>query len=112
MSEVLDRRLCKQTYLQVAVQPLKMMPPPGNVSSHHSFLGSVQFKASSCPTWLQSLKHYKKGISWSWGAEEHKGFQKLKDLDTFLVHFNPTLAIGISCDASEVGLGAVPLVQQ
>eukprot|EP00731_Ephydatia_muelleri_P037083 Em0393g2a len=37
-------------------------------------------------------------------------FQILKDLlctDTILVHFNPTLPIGISCDASEVGLGAV-----
>eukprot|EP00731_Ephydatia_muelleri_P007450 Em0003g1698a len=65
----------------------------------------------------QSRYHYgityrltKKDIPWSWGAEELEAFQKLKDLlctDTILVHFNPTLPIGISCDASEVGLGAV-----
>ncbi|KAL5491712.1 hypothetical protein EMCRGX_G017061 [Ephydatia muelleri] len=49
----------------------------------------------------------KKGISWSWGAEEQEAFQKLKGLlctDTILVHFNPTLPIGISCDASELCL--------
>ena len=28
-------------------------------------------------------------------------------MDTVLAHFDPTLPIGISCDASEVGLGVV-----
>ena len=37
-------------------------------------------------------------------------FQCLKDMlgtDTVLAHFNPTQQIGISCDASDVGIGAV-----
>ena len=96
------------------VDAVKMMPPPGNVSSLRSFLGSIQFYGKFLPnlaTVTEPLHRLtKKGISWSWGAEEQEAFQKLKDLlctDTILVHFNPTLPIGISCDASEVGLGAV-----
>eukprot|EP00731_Ephydatia_muelleri_P034216 Em0051g8a len=93
---------------------VKMMPPPENVSSLRSFLGSVQFYGKFLPnlaTITEPLHRLtKKDIPWSWGAEEQEAFQKLKDLlctDTILVHFNPTLPIGISCDASEVGLGAV-----
>ena len=44
------------------------------------------------------------------GSEEQTAVQKLKELlstDTVLAHFHPTLLIGISCDASEVGLGVV-----
>ena len=96
------------------VDAVKMMPPPRNVSSLCSFLGSVQFYGKFLPnlaTITEPLHRLtKKGIPWSWGAEEQEAFQKLKDLlctDTILVHFNPTLQIGISCDASEVGLGAV-----
>ncbi|KAL5517164.1 hypothetical protein EMCRGX_G002655 [Ephydatia muelleri] len=96
------------------VDAVKMMPPPGNVSSLRSFLGSVQFYGKFLPnlaTITEPLHRLtKKGISWSWGAEEQEAFQILKDLlctDTILVHFNPTLPFGISCDASEVGLGAV-----
>ena len=42
------------------------------------------------------------------GAKEQSAFQKLRELlsmDMVLAHFDPTLPIGISCDASEVGLG-------
>ena len=41
---------------------------------------------------------------------EQAAFKKLKDMltaDTVLAHFDPSLPVGISCDASEVGLGAV-----
>eukprot|EP00731_Ephydatia_muelleri_P030921 Em0022g435a len=96
------------------VDAVKMMPPPENVSSLRSFLGSVQFYGKFLPnlaTITEPLHRLtKKDIPWRWGAEEQEAFQKLKDLlctDTILVHFNPTLPIGISCDASEVGLGAV-----
>ena len=52
----------------------------------------------------------KKNVQWQWGAEQKAAFQSLKDLlctDTVLAHFDPSLPIGISCDASECGLGAV-----
>eukprot|EP00731_Ephydatia_muelleri_P003019 Em0001g3019a len=92
----------------------KMMPPPENVSSLRSFLGSVQFYSKFLPN-LASVTEplhrlTKKEVSWTWGTEQVKVFKKLKDLlcaDTVLAHFDPSLPIGISCDASEVGVGAV-----
>ena len=44
------------------------------------------------------------------GKEEQEAFERLKDLlytDNVLAHHNPSLELGISCDASEVGIGAV-----
>eukprot|EP00731_Ephydatia_muelleri_P030080 Em0021g603a len=49
----------------------------------------------------------KEEVPWNWGIEEPAAFQKLFFDDTILVHFDPSLPIGISCDASEVGLGAI-----
>ena len=46
----------------------------------------------------------------TWKAEQAEAFQKMKDLlsaDTVLAHFDLSLPVGISCDASEVGIGAV-----
>ncbi|XP_045117643.1 uncharacterized protein K02A2.6-like [Portunus trituberculatus] len=56
----------------------------------------------TCPT--------RKGTPWKWGNEEQTAFQHLRDIlcmDAVLAHFDPNLQIGISCDASEVGIGAV-----
>ena len=96
------------------VDAVKMMPPPETVSGLRSFLGSVQFYGKFLPnlaTVTAPLHHLtKKDVPWKWGIEEQAAFQELKDLlcdDTILVHFDPSLPIGISCDASEVGLGAV-----
>ena len=41
------------------------------------------------------------------GVEEQAAFQDLLCTDNVLVHFDPSLSVGISFDASEVGLGAV-----
>ena len=90
------------------------MPPPENVSSLRSFLGSVQFYSKFLPN-LASVTEplhrlTKKEVPWTWGTEQIEVFKKLKDLlcvDTVLAHFDPSLPIGISCDASEVGVGAV-----
>ena len=90
------------------------MPPPVNVSQLRSFLGSVQFYHKFLPdlsTMSQPLHHLtKKNIKWNWGPPETKAFNNLKQLlskDTVLAHFDPTRDIGISCDASDVGIGAV-----
>ena len=93
---------------------MKMMPPSEMVSGLRSFLASVQFYGNFLPNLAsvtEPLHHLtKKDVPWKWGMEEQAAFQKLKYLlcdDTILVHFDPSLPIGISCDASEVGLGAV-----
>jgi hypothetical protein len=91
------------------------MPPPTDVSSLKSFLGSVQFYAKFLPPDLATIsaplyRLMKKANPWKWGEEEQKSFQRLKDLlssDSILVHLNKNLPIGIACDASNVGIGAV-----
>ena len=49
-------------------------------------------------------------VPWRWESEEDQAFQRLKTLlssDKVQVHFDPTLAVGISRDAPNVGIGAV-----
>ena len=87
---------------------------PTAIPSLHSFLGSVKFYSKFLPnlsTHLEALYHLtKKNSQWIWGAEEQAAFDTVKSLlcyDTVLAHFDPLLSIGIACDASNVGIGAV-----
>jgi transposase InsO family protein len=96
------------------VDAVLKMPPPTDVSSLRSFLGSVQFYSKFLPN-LSTLTEplirlTRKDTPWTWGKEQHDAFRQLKDLlssDTVLAHYDPSLQIGISTDASEVGIGAV-----
>ena len=90
------------------------MPAPTNVSSLRSFLGQVQFYGKFLPnlsTTMEPLHHLtKKDVTWRWGSREQEAFQHVKtqlSADTVLAHFNPALEVGISCDASDVGIGCV-----
>jgi transposase InsO family protein len=90
------------------------MPAPTEVSSLKSFLGSVQFYGkflNNLSTLTEPLSRLtKKNVQWRWTADEQSAFQRLKDLlctDTVLAHFDPNLPLGLSCDASNVGIGAV-----
>ena len=96
------------------VDALVQMPPPTNVSSLRSFLGSVQFYSKFLPnlaTVLAPLHQLtKKDTKWKWDSTEEAAFRELKKnlcADTVLAHFQSSVPIGISCDASEVGIGAV-----
>lgn len=96
------------------IDAVMKMPPPTNVSSLKSFLGSVQFYSKFLPnlsTVLDPLYNLtKKETQWKWNAEEQAAFDKVKSMlsaETVLVHYNPSLPVGIACDASEVGVGAV-----
>ena len=90
------------------------MPAPSDVSSLRSFLGSVQFYGKFIPN-LSTISEpltrlTRKDQPWSWGIDEQGAFQRLKDMlctDAILAHFDPTMEIGISCDASSVGIGVV-----
>ena len=91
------------------------MPAPADVSSLKAFLGSVQFYAKFLPANLSTIAEplyrlTKKSTKWSWGNEQEQAFQKLKELlssDDVLVHYRKDVPIGIACDASNVGIGAV-----
>ena len=96
------------------VDAVTRMPPPSNVSTLRSFLGSLQFYGKFIPnlaTLTEPLNRLlRKDTPWTWGAREQQAFQALKDelgKDHVLVHFDPTLPVGISCDASNVGIGVV-----
>lgn len=90
------------------------MPAPTDISTLRSFLSSVQFYGkflNNLSTVSEPLhKLTRKGISWKWEDTEKQAFEQMKQLlmeKSVLVHFDPTLPIGLSCDASSVGIGVV-----
>nr|KAG5691046.1 hypothetical protein BaRGS_003076 [Batillaria attramentaria] len=96
------------------VEAVLKMPPPTDVSSLKSFLGSVQFYWKFIPnlaTMAEPLYRLtKKANPWKWGEEEQAAFEQLKNVlssDQVLVHFDPDKPVGLACDASNVGIGAV-----
>ena len=96
------------------VEAVIKMPPPTDVSNLKSFLGSVQFYGKFIPN-LATISEplyrlTKKASTWKWGNEEQETFEKLKKVlasDQVLVHFDPEKELGLACDASNVGIGAV-----
>ena len=90
------------------------MPRPKDADEVRSFLGSVQFYGkfiSNMSTIAEPLNRLiRKGQTWSWEREEEAAFQNLKEAlctDTVLANYDPEIQIGVSCDASQVGIGAV-----
>ena len=63
---------------------------------------------------LKSLNHCtqltKKTVPWKWSSEQENTFRELKERlssENVLVHYDQKLPLGIACDASTVGIGAV-----
>ncbi len=113
--EYLGHKLSKEGIAKgPKVDAVRSMPPPTNVSELKSFLGSVQFYGRFLPnlaTVAEPLHRLtQKRVTWKWGAEEQNAFQRLKDLlstENVLIHYDPSKPLGLSCDASNVGIGAV-----
>ena len=65
------------------VDDMLRMLKPTNVSALKSFLGSVQFYSKFLENLSMVLKPLyrltKKGISWSWGKEEQRAFDTVKE---------------------------------
>ena len=97
------------------VDAVRNMPPPTDVPTLRSFLGLVQFYAKFLPPGVTSVSELgyrltRKEVPWRWGQQEVVAFNSLKKLlsaDNVLTHFDASLPIGIACDASDVGIGAV-----
>ena len=77
-------------------------------------MGSVQFYSKFIPNLATTAEPLyrltKKKITWKWEKEEQEAFEQLKQAlssDQVLVHFDPKKPIGLACDASNVGIGAV-----
>eukprot|EP00731_Ephydatia_muelleri_P005288 Em0002g1464a len=99
-------RLEKCLFAQPSVEYLGHILSQQGISKGHKCSSTANLASVTEP--LHRLT--KKEVPWTWGTEQVEVFKKLKDLlcaDTVLAHFDPSLPIGISCDASEVGVGAV-----
>jgi len=95
------------------VNALNEMPAQHDVSTLLSFLGSVQFYAKFLPPTFASVAETlyrltRKGHRWAWGSEDEAAFCRLKELLStadVLAHFDPSVSLGVACDASAVGIG-------
>lgn len=96
------------------VQSVMTWPPPKNVDDVMSFLGFANFyrrfigNYSHISAPLTNL--LKKGVPFSFGADELSAFKTLKTTFSaapILKHFDPLLPIVVETDASDYALGAV-----
>ena len=99
------------------VDAVLRMPPPKDVGTQRTFMGSMQFYAKfllpNLSTTTEPMhKLTSKGQQWNWDKEEQEAFERLKDLlctymYNVLAHYDLSLELAIPCDVSEVGIGAV-----
>jgi hypothetical protein len=96
------------------VTAIKEMPKPTNASELSSFLGLVNFYRNFVHRFSDFCeplyKLTQQGVDWNWTTECQRAFEEVKRTlcsTEVLAHFDMELPIGISCDASPVGLGIV-----
>lgn len=96
------------------LRAIRDVPIPQDLSQLKSFLGLVNYYGKFLPHLSSTLaplyKLLSKGQVWHWGREQEEAFCIAKSQltsETLLVHFDPTLQLALSCDASPYGLGAV-----
>ena len=96
------------------VDAIVKMPPPTDITGLRSFQGAIQFYGKFIPNlsmMTEPLTHLTpREMSWKWREEQQAAFQHLKTIlfkDTSLVHYNPHLDIGKSCDATNIGIGTL-----
>jgi hypothetical protein len=100
--------------LENKLDAIKRMPDPTDVGGVRSFLGAVNFYQRFIPEMSSKAAPLydllKKDVEFHWGDKEKSAFNTLKDhlsSDDILIHYDPELPVGISCDASPFGIGAV-----
>lgn len=96
------------------LQAVQQAPAPTSVSELRSYLGMVNYyhkflkNLSAVLAPLHQL--LQKGTSWHWGSPQKRAFEQSKALlqsSQVLVHYDPSLPLLLSCDASPYGIGAV-----
>ena len=103
----------------VKVSAIQDIKQPTSVSELRSFLGTINFCSKFIPgysTITQPLRKLtKKGVLFTWDAEQQQAFLNLKEQLTkpnVMTFYNPTANTKIFVDASPVGLGAILTQQQ
>lgn len=89
-------------------------PAPTNVTELRSYLGLLNYYGRFLPNLSSVLaplhELLQKNTIFKWGKPQQDSFEKSKQLlntSGFLVHFDATKEIILSCDASQKGIGAV-----
>ena len=98
---------------QDKVDAIQEAPPPKNVTQLKAYLGVLTYCCRFLPNISKHLfslsRLLRKNTQWRW-SEEELAFQESKKLLTssnLLVHFDPSLPLILSCDASMYRIGAV-----
>ena len=96
------------------LKAIRDAPRPKDVAALKSFLGLIMFYSRFMPhhsTVLAPLHSLlKKNAPWKWSKDEEDAFVAAKQLiltSKTLVHYDETLPLFLSCDASSYGAGAV-----
>ena len=96
------------------VKTIKEAPSPTCITELKAYLGLLTYYSRFLPnlstTFAPLYALLQKDYPWRWTEEEEKSFTASKELLTsssLLVHFDPKLKLGLACDASAYGIGAV-----
>ena len=96
------------------IEAIQKIAEPTNFTELKSFLGMVVYFAKFLPQLSDRAaplhELLKKGVPWHWNSEKSAAFNGLKDnlmSMSVLMHFDPSLPLGLACDASGSGIGAV-----
>ena len=99
---------------EAKLKAIQDAPVPTDVTQLKSFLGLLMFYSRFLPFHSIVLaplnRLLQKDIKWKWESEEEKAFRDAKDLllnSQTLVHYDTSLPLYLSCDASSYGAGAV-----
>lgn len=96
------------------VKAIVEAPAPKNVSQLKALLGMVQYYSKFLPklnvTFAPLYKLLKKDSPWEWDEDCQNAFESCKKAlssHRLLVHFDPSLPLIITCDASNEGIAGV-----
>ena len=96
------------------IEAIQKIAEPTNVTELKSFLGMVVYFAKFLPQLSDRAaplnEFLKKGVAWYWNSEKSAALNGLKDdlmSMSELMHFDPSLPLGLACDASGSSIDAV-----